>query len=368
MSNLAEVKEILERQGDAFENYVKRVDALEKELVKGNRPGLFGGSESKGDAEYKAGFLNYLRSGREAEVKSMSSGVDPSGGYLLPKVIDSLITKALRELSPMRQLARVIPVTTADFNMLHSAGGTGYAWVGETQARPETDTPTLRNIAPPLGEIYANPGCTQRLLDDPGFDLESWLTDEVSEAFAEGEGAGFITGNGIEKPRGITTYDMSTDVDGTRSENAWQYIVTGTSGGFPASNPVDKLLALVYAVKPRYRQNARWLMSSSTLEVVRKFKDGQGQLLWQPSLQAGEPSMLLGFPVFEDENMPVIAANSFSIAFGNFQRGYVILDRNSATLRDPYSNKPYVHFYTTKRIGGGARDLRAIKFLKFGTA
>lgn len=362
----SEILSVLERQGQQLEAWGQRLSELER---RAGRAGLVlgGGSSSSENAEYKARFLDYLRTG-ERELKSMQSGVDPSGGFLLPRQIDEQITKALRELSPMRQLARVIELKTQDFHMIHSSGGTGYAWVGETTPRPETATPELRDISPKPGEIYANPAVTQRLLDDVGFDLEDWLVAEVSESFAAGEGDAFINGDGTVRPRGLLTYDISTDADGVRSENAFQYVATGQSGAFPGSNPVDKLLALIYAVKPRYRQNASWLMAGSTLEVVRKFKDGQGQLLWQPSLQAGQPSMLLGYPVFEDENVPVIAANSLSVAFGDFSKAYVVLDRNSATLRDPFTNKPYVHFYTTKRVGGGARDLRAVKFLKFGTS
>ncbi len=375
MAVFDELKELLVAQGDAFldfkSHYEGRLSGVEEVLVKLQRPFAPGGPMVPGgDPEYKQAFLGMLRTGRDDDLqrKAMRVSVDPDGGYAVPKEMDSVITKALRELSPMRQLARVIPVQTDDFKMLHSVGGTAYAWVGETASRPATNTPTFMAITPSAGEIYANPAVTQKLLDDAGFDIESWLVGEVAEAFGEGEGAAFITGDGINKPHGLTNYDVSADADGVRANSAFQYVASGAAGAFAASNPSDKLIKLVHALKPAYRVGAAWLMNSNTLEQIRAFKDGQGQYLWRPGLEAGQPSMLLGYPVYEDANMPDIAANSLSIAFGNFERGYVILDRVSRMLRDPFTNKPYVHFYTTRRVAGGARDTRAIKFLKFAAS
>ncbi|SFN32453.1 phage major capsid protein, HK97 family [Nitrosospira briensis] len=372
-----EIKELLEKQGDAFEEFKRvqggRIENLESALnefaKKAGRPNIGGGGSAE-DLEHKKAFLGYMRSGkdRDLEAKSMSVNNDPSGGYLVPEEIDGTISKALRELSPMRQLARVIPVTTGEFSMLHSVGGTAYSWVGEKSARPETGNPTFVKLIPPMGEIYASPAITQNLLDDNNFGLEEWLVEEVVEAFGEGEGDSFVNGNGVNKPRGILTYDIASTADGARAENALQYVASGASGAFAASNPSDKLISLVHSVKPRYRVNAKWSMNTNTIEQIRTFKNTAGDYIWKQGIEAGQPGTLLGYPVFEDENMPDIAANSLSIAFGDFQRGYVILDRNSSMLRDPFTAKPHVLFYTTKRVGGGMRDFRAIKLMKFAAS
>lgn len=376
---------LLEKQGDAFTEFKnaqnERIKNLESALndfaKKAARPGASydDGGNDPDAREHKQAFLGYLRSGREREleskahaIKAMATDNDPNGGYLVPTQIDSVISKALRELSPMRQLARVVQIATGDYSMLHSVGGTGYSWVGEKSDRPQTDGARFMELKPAMGEIYASPAVTQRLLDDNSFDLESWLTDELSEAFGEGEGIAFINGSGINKPRGILTYDISTDVDGTRADSELQYVASGAAGAFASSNPSDKLIKLVHSVKPRYRINAHWTMNSNTLELVRVFKNTAGDYIWKQGLEAGQPSMLLGYPVHEDENMPDISANSLSIAFGDFQRGYTIVDRSTSMLRDPYTAKPHVLFYSTKRVGAGMRDFRAIKLMKFAAS
>lgn len=374
-----ELMDALQKQGDAFEEFKNRNDSrladLEKHLgelyKKAARPlAGFASSFEPGAMEEKHTFLGYLRTGRENDLqkKVMSTDDDPSGGYLVPKVIDDLVSKSLRELSPMRQIARVVKVESGDFSMLHSVGGTGYAWVGETESRPETDTPKFQEIRPPMGEIYALPGVTQRLLDDNGFDLESWLIDELSEAFSGGEGEAFLTGDGINKPRGLLTYETSNDADGVRSDKKIQYVASGTSGDFATTSPSDKLIKLVYALKPRYRRNAVWVINSNTLEKIRTMKNDQKDYIWKPGIESGQPSTLLGYPVYEDENMPDIAANSLSVAFGDFLRGYTIVDRNSSMLRDPFTAKPNVLFYSTRRVGGSMRDFRAIKLMKFSAS
>jgi HK97 family phage major capsid protein len=268
----------------------------------------------------------------------------------------------------MRQLARVIQIDTGDYSMLHSVGGTGYSWVGEKSDRPQTDGPSFIELKPAMGEIYASPAVTQRLLDDNSFDLENWLIDELAEAFGEGEGVAFITGNGVNKPRGILTYDTASTADSVRAESAVQYVASGASGAFAASNPSDKLIKLVHSLKPRYRVNAHWTMNTNTLEQIRTFKTTTGEYLWKQGLEAGKPDTLLGYSVHEDENMPDVAADSLSIAFGDFQRAYTIVDRNTAMLRDPFTAKPHVLFYTTKRVGAGMRDFRAIKLMKFAAS
>lgn len=375
--NLAEIGNILEQQGDEFKNMHtktgQRIDELARVLdelqLKAARPGagLFGTGPT-GTPEAKA-FYNYMRTG-EGERKAMSSGSDPSGGYLVPTEIDTALTKYLRARSPMRQLARVVPVGGAEFKEPHSTLGTGYTWVGETTTRPETTAPSFKMTTIPTCEVYAAPQITQNLLDDNAFDLGNWLVDELTDAFGDGEGDAFINGNGVTRPRGLFTYDVVSTADATREHGKFQYVPTGGAGAFASSNPSDALIALVHAVKPQYRANASWLMSGEVLEAVRKFKAAStNEYLWQPSNQMGQPDMLLGYPVYEDENLPAIGSNSLSAAFGDFRRAYTITDRNTAMLRDPFTAKPYVVFYATKRLGGGGgRDTRAVKFLKFASS
>ncbi|SFU77749.1 phage major capsid protein [Nitrosospira multiformis] len=378
--DFTEIKDLVLDQGRVFSEFKKandeRFKTLEKEFaevyIKANRPSInFKDDGSDFEAkEHKRAFLGYLRSGKERDlgVKGMATDNGPNGGFLVPNQIDSVISKALRDLSPMRQLAKVIKIETGDYSMLHSVGGTGYSWVGERQDRPQTDAARFMELKPAMGEIYASPAVTQRLLDDNSFDLENWLIDELAEAFGEGEGVAFISGDGVNKPRGILTYDVASTADGVRDERAIQYVASGAAGAFAASNPSDKLIKLVHSLKPRYRINAHWTMNTNTLEQIRTFKTTAGEYIWKQGLEAGKPDTLLGYPVHEDENMPDIAANSLSIAFGDFQRGYTIVDRNTAMLRDPFTAKPHVLFYTTKRVGAGMRDFRAIKLMKFAAS
>lgn len=377
------VMDAIEEQTEAWVQFKtannNRIKTLEDEvgqiLKKVNRPGfgtMSGGYVCAEDAEYKQAFISWMRTGVDAalEAKSMSSGSDPDGGYLVPQQLDDQITKILTERSPMRQLSRVIQVDSPDFAMLHSVGGTGYTWVGETTARPETNTPQFIKIQPPMGEVYANPGLTQSIISDNKYDLEAWITEELVEVFDAAEGAAFIEGNGILKPRGILSYDIAATADGVRGNNDIQYVPSGASGAFKTNGyeAADTLVKLVHSLKPRYRKGAAWMMNTNTLEEVRKFKDSNNAYIWRAGLEAGQPGTLLGYPVYECEDMPDVSANSLSVAFGNFMIGYTITDRSTMMLRDPYTNKPYVHFYTTRRVGGAVRDTRAIKLMKFAAS
>lgn len=367
---------------DGVEKFVKRYDArfdkLEQDLcdqmLKLGRPDMGSVKGFSGaDAEYKSAFLSWARSGREADLqtKSMSAGSDPDGGYLIPRQLDSLLTKVLRDLSPMRQLARVVQADSGDYTMIHSVGGTAYGWSGEIDMPGDTDGPQFQHIKPVIGTIYAQPAISQNLLEDNAFDLEGWMLEELSEAFGEGEGTAFITGNGVNKPTGILTYDTTSDADGTRADTKLQYVASGASGAFAAVAPTDKLIKMVHSLKPRYRVGAAWTMNTNTLEAVRSVKTTTGDYIWKlpdQAQQIGATGTLLGYPVFEDEAMPDIAANSLSIAFGNFQRGYTIVDRSTRLVRDPYTLKPFVRFYTTRRVGGAVRDTRAIKLMKFAAS
>ena len=323
--------------------------------------------------DYKRGFDTYLRKGDAtpaAERKALSVGSDPDGGYLVTPDTSGRIIAKLYETSPMRQLASVVTVGTDTYEGLIDNGEASAGWVGETSTRTETTTPQLGKWLIPVAEMYAMPSATQKVLDDAVLDLESWLAMKVANKFARVENAAFVNGDGVAKPRGLMTYPMATTADATRPWGTFQYVFTGTSGGFgTTTNGTDKLLDVIYSLKSGYRNSARWFMSRSTVGAVRKIKDGQGNYAWQPSTQIGQPATLLGFPVAEGEDMPTIAADSFSIAFGDFAATYQIVDRvGISILRDPYTSKGSVLFYTRKRVGGAAIHFEAVKFLKFGTS
>ncbi|MES2303021.1 MAG: phage major capsid protein [Pseudomonadota bacterium] len=320
--------------------------------------GLVTGPEVKGFVD------GYLRYGRETELKSLSGAVATDGGYAVPQQIDEMIARRLVEISPIRSVANVVRTGTSGFRRLISAGGTASGWVSETGARPETASPKLAEIVPPTGELYANPSATQAMLDDAVFDLEGWLANEIATEFARAEGAAFISGTGTNQPKGFLAATMSAAGDTTRAFGSLQFIGSGNAAGFDAA-PEAKLIDLVCQMKAPLRQGAVWVMNSATLAAVRKLKTADGAFLWQPGLVNGQPDRLLGYPVIEAEDMPDVAANQFPIAFGNFKAGYLIAERRQTTiLRDPYTNKPYVQFYATRRVGGQVLDSDAIKLLK----
>ncbi len=337
-----------------------RVDA---QALAGARPALSGAK-----AEASPFVERYLRKGLEAgvELKAVSGATDAAGGYAVPQEIDAEIDKALTAISPIRAIANVVKVGSAGYRKLVTTGGTESGWVAETAARPETDTPVFNEIAPPFGELYANPAASQAMLDDAAFDVEAWLAHEIATEFARAEGAAFVAGNGTNKPKGFLAAPTSDEADGVRDFGTLQYLETGVDGGFPASNPQDRLIDLVQALRSPYRQGAVFVMNSATAARIRKFKTADGAFVWQPGLVAGQPDTLLGYPVVEAEDMPDVATNALAIAFGNFRAGYLIAERaETQILRDPFTNKPFVHFYATKRLGGQVMNSEAIKLLKF---
>jgi HK97 family phage major capsid protein len=258
-------------------------------------------------------------------------------------------------------------VSALTYKKPFATNGFAAGWVGETASRPQTDNAVLAELSFPAMELYAMPAASQTLLDDSAVDIDRWIAEEVESAFAAQETTAFINGDGVNKPTGFLT---PTKV----AESSWGwgsigFVPSGAAGAFAASNPVDPLLDLVYALKSGYRQNARFVLNRRTQAALRKLKDSSGHYIWQPPAQAGGDASLLGFAVTEAEDMPNIAANSHSIAFGDFKRGYLIVDRIGVNvLRDPYSAKPYVLFYTTKRVGGGVQDFDAIKLMKFAVS
>jgi HK97 family phage major capsid protein len=347
------------------------VTALKGQVVAAQRPALDGAKGSDVDPA-RAAFVNrYIRQGLEAgvEMKSFSGATGAAGGYAVPREIDAVIDSALKAISPIRQIANVVKTSTAGYRKLVSTGGVASGWASETGARPETNTPVFSEIAPPSGELYANPSASQAMLDDAAFDVESWLANEIAMEFAKAEGAAFVSGNGTNRPKGFLTYAATNEADSVRAFGTLQYVAAGAAGNFAASNPQDKLIDLVQSLKAPYRQGAAFVMNSATLARIRKFKTADGSFLWQPSLVAEQAATLLGYPVIEAEDMPDIAADSLSIAFGNFAQGYVIAERNETSiLRDPFSNKPFVSFYAVKRIGGAVTNSEAIKLMKFAAS
>ena len=338
-----------------------RVDA---QAVAAARPALSGAKA----AESSAFVEKYLRKGLEAgvELKAVTGLTDSAGGYAVPEEIDAAIDRVLTSISPIRAIANVVKVGSAGYRKLVTKGGTPSGWVSETAARPETGTPDFVEIAPPFGELYANPAASQAMLDDAAFDVEAWLAHEIATEFARAEGAAFVAGSGVNRPKGFLGAPTSAAGDASRAFGAIQYIGTGVAGGFAASNPQDKLIDLVQALRPPYRQGAVFVMNSSTASRIRKFKTADGAFLWQPALTAAQPDTLLGYPVVEAEDMPDVAADSLSVAFGNFRAGYLIAERTETQiLRDPFTNKPFVHFYATRRVGGQVMNSEAIKLLRF---
>ncbi|HEX7856700.1 MAG TPA: phage major capsid protein [Sphingobium sp.] len=362
-------------QGERIAAIEARIDgidgAMRMRAGDAARPLLDGVKGSAIDPARAAFVDRYLRKGLEAgvELKSFSGATGAAGGYAVPREIDGQIDHLLKAISPIRQIANVVRTGTAGYRKLVTTGGVSSGWASETGTRPEANTPVFNEIAPPSGELYANPAASQAMLDDAQFDVEAWLAGEIAEEFGKAEGAAFVSGNGTNRPRGFLTYTATSEADAVRAFGTLQYVASGAAGAFASVGPQDKLIDLVQSLKAAYRQGAVFVMNASTLARIRKMKTSDGAFLWQPSMAAGSPATLLGYPVVEAEDMPDVAADSLSIAFGNFQLGYVIAERGETSiLRDPYTNKPFVNFYAVKRIGGAVANSEAIKLMKFATS
>jgi HK97 family phage major capsid protein len=383
-SNDARLADIEKRGGDVvLEEKVDRINAAlseQKSLIdeltlSAARP-VLGETKAQPDRatrERKASFDRYMRKGDGIapfgafEMKAMSAGSNGDGGYVVPLEIAQTIDRVLAKASPIRALATVQQIGGNTYRKPVTTVEAASGWVGETDSRAQTNTPTIAALDFPAMELYAMPAATQTLLDDAQVDIEQWLANEVQIVFAEQEGAAFINGDGSAKPTGFLHSTIVADA-------SWQwgklgYIASGADGAFASSDPSDALINLAYAPKQGYRANGTWVMNRKTQAAVRKLKDDDGNYLWQPPAAVGQRAMLMGFPLVEAEDMPDIGADATAIAFGDFGRGYLVVDRTGVrVLRDPYSAKPYVLFYTTKRVGGGVQDFDAIKLLKFGTA
>lgn len=345
----------------------KATDARLAALEAGrNRPGASGASAE--DAERKAAFFGMLR-GKvgEAEYKSMQESSGPDGGFLvMPTMADGIVSRKRRS-SPLRGVANVVSISGNEYDVPLEFGDMGAGWVGETQTRSATTTATIDLVKIPVHEMHASPKITQRMLDDAAFDIEAWLVERIGARLGRLEATAFVAGDGVAKPKGFTAYSTAATADASRAAGTLEHVATGTSGGFDGTNPADAFISLLYALHPDHRAMAVWGAASATLATIAKFKDGDGNYLLHRMADNTAPSGIgiLGRPVVEMEDMPAIAANSLSVVCGNFAAGYTIVERVGITvLRDPFSSKPFVLFYTTQRVGGAVTDFDAIKLLK----
>lgn len=323
------------------------------------------------EAPHQKAFDTYLRTGDdtplrglEFEGKAMSTAVNTDGGYLVDPVTSETVNAVLMSSASLRSIASVVQVEASSYDVLIDHAEMGSGWASETGSFAETSTGNIERIAIPIHELSALPKVSQRLLDDSAFDIDGWLAGRIADTFSRAEAAAFINGDGDDKPTGLLHHPVVAD-------DSWSwgnigYVVTGADGALPSGDPI---VDLVYALGAEYRANGAFVMNSKTAGLVRKLKDGDGRFLWSDGLAAGEPARLLGYPVLIAEDMPDVAANSYSIAFGDFTKGYTIAERpDLRVLRDPFSAKPHVLFYATKRVGGDVSDFAAIKLLKFGTS
>lgn len=322
---------------------------------------------------YKSAVDQLLRKGKlsnpsDLQIKALNAGTDAEGGFLLPPASVGRVVSKVYELSPIRQIASVQQISGDRLEGLLDNDEASYGWVSEQGSRAETDHPDLGKYAIEAFEMYANPKASQRILDDSAIDIEAWLNGKVSNKFARVEGAAFCVGTGVGQPQGIASYTTAATADSSRAWGQLEHVVTGANGNFHTTT-ADPLFDLISAFKPGYLNRANWVTTREVIGKVRKFKGtASGDYVWQPGLQAGQPQMILGYPVVFCQDMPALGTGSLSMALGDFGEGYQIVDRlGIRVLRDPYTAKPYVHFYSTKRVGGGVVNFEAIKFIKFST-
>ena len=337
--------------------------AMDRAMVERARP-VLDGKAVRGEGEYKEAFTGYVKRGEE---KALSVGVGAEGGCVVPPETETEITRLMTAVSPIRAIAGLRQVSGSVYKRPISVSGPAVGWVGETAARPVTASQTLAELSYPTMELYAMPAATSAFLDDAAVDVGQWIAEEVNAAFAAQETTAFVSGDGVNKPKGFLS--APTIAEASWSWGNLGYVATGAAGALPASNASDVLIDLVYSLKAGYRQNASWVMNRKVQGTLRKLKDADGNYLWQPAATADGKARFMGFDLVEAEDMPNIGADATPIAFGDFRRGYLIVDRQGVSvLRDPFSSKPYVLFYTTKRVGGGIADFDAIKLLKFAAS
>lgn len=381
---------------DAIAEVKKQLEILQTRAA---RPGLGGNAgaaaESPEAQKYRQIFLKWVRNpsdpGRQMELKAAKKALDKlnpakddddgfetratqtvtttgsAGGFALPEIIERDIQRLSLDISPIRQIATVRTVGSSDYKELFDLGGAAFEWVGETDTRNQTNTPDMAEVAPTFGMASAKPQASEESLDDLFFDVESWLKESAAEAMAQGEGAAYVGGNGTKKPTGFLAGTPVATTDASRAFGVLQYIASGQAAALPTS--LDTFYDVVYALRARYRANARWVTSKLVLAALRKYKDTTNNYLWQPSLAAGQPDTFMQYPITEAEDMPAVAANAFPIAFGDFKQGYLIADRVGMRItRDEITTPGFVKFYIRKRTGGKIRNSQAIKLLKIATS
>ncbi len=358
----AEVKASMQQQDE-------RVTMLDRKTAIFGRPALAAAAEV--EVPHRKAFGAYLRTGDDdglrglsLEGKAMSTAVAADGGYLVDPQTADTIRSMLVSTSSLRSVANVVQVDATSFDVLIDRSEVGSGWATETAATTETATPTIERISIKLNELAAMPKASQRLLDDSAFDVEGWLAGKIATRFIRAEAGAFVSGDGVDKPKGILNPAKVANASWTWGSLG--YIASGAAADFPTTNQADSIVNLVYALGADYRANAAFLMNSKTAGAVRKMKDADGRFLWADGLQQGQPPLLMGYPVVVLEDMPDIGANAYAIAFGDFRAGYTIAERpDLRILRDPFSAKPHVLFYASKRVGGDVTDFAAIKLLKF---
>ena len=327
------------------------------------------------DPEYTGTFASFMRAGtREDEQKlaaaqkagvraAMSEGVPADGGLLTPNEWDRTITSRLKLISPIRAESTVISISKAAFTKLFTDRQVGSGWVGETASRPATATPQFTALSFGLGQLYANAAASQDLLDDAEINLETWLTNEIETEFSRQEGIAFVAGDGINKPFGLLKYATGGDAAARHPWGAIEVLSSGAAAGITT----DRVIDAMYKLPAIYTPNAKFFLNRSSLGGVRKLKDGQGNYIWQPTFVAGQPSTLVGYPVVDIPDMPNVAADALAMAFGDMRETYLVIDRIGVRiLRDPYTNKPFICFYVTKRVGGGVKNPDSMKIIKIG--
>jgi len=346
-----------------------RMTKYDRKSLMASRPALSGAEMI--EAPHQKAFAAYLRSGEDEglrdlplEGKAMSTAVAADGGYLVDPQTSDTIKSALTATASIRAIASIVTVESTSYDVLIDHTEMGSGWANEAANLSETATPQIDRITIPVNELSAMPKISQRLLDDSAFDIEGWLAGRIADKFARSEASAFVNGDGVDKPKGFLDYPTVDEVIWTWGNIG--YVVTGTAGAIDDGDPI---IELVYALGAEYRANATFVMNSKTAGTVRKLKDADGRFLWSDGLSQGEPARLMGYPVLIAEDMPDVAADAMAIAFGDFANGYTIAERPDVrVLRDPFSAKPHVLFYATKRVGGAVSDFNAIKLLKFGTA
>ncbi|MCO6381879.1 MAG: phage major capsid protein [Vannielia sp.] len=366
---LGEFKSFQSELHSRVQKQEERLTMLQKKTISAGRPALSAATEA--GAPHQKAFNAYLRNGDddglrslELEGKGLSTAVAGDGGYLVDPETSATIKTVLSSTASLRAIANVVTVESTSFDVLIDRADLGAGWATETGASVETDSPTIERITIPLHELSALPKASQRLLDDTAFDIDGWLADRIAKKFARSEAAAFINGDGSDKPTGIL--DHTIVAEGSQSWGELGYIATGADGDI---GDADALVDLVYALGAEYRANGTFVMNSKTAGAIRKLKDADGRFMWSDGLAAGEPARLLGYPVLIAEDMPDIATDAHAIAFGDFYAGYTVAERpDLRVLRDPFSAKPHVLFYATKRVGGDVSDFEAIKLLKFSAS